>query len=137
AGCRSGAADGAASRRGGEASCRFASVSWRSRRRKGHLLRISTCRAETEASQVAPSASRLCAARQNTRMRKDVAGVWPVLATPFRPDGTPDEAGLRAIAGYALAAGVDGVVYPGVASEYESLRAAERARLVDVVAHAV
>src|SRR5205085_8494686 len=55
----------------------------------------------------------------------------------FRPDGTPDEAGLRAIAGYALAAGVDGVVYPGVASEYESLTAAERARLVDVVAQAV
>jgi 4-hydroxy-tetrahydrodipicolinate synthase len=50
-------------------------------------------------------------------MRKEVTGVWPVLATPFQPDGTPDEAGLRAIVRYALAAGVDGVVYPGVASE--------------------
>ena len=69
-------------------------------------------------------------------MQKDVAGVWPVLATPFGPDGAADEAGLRAIVRYALAAGVDGVVYPGVASEYESLAPAERKRLVDVVADA-
>jgi 4-hydroxy-tetrahydrodipicolinate synthase len=70
-------------------------------------------------------------------MRKEVTGVWPVLATPFQPDGTPDEAGLRAIVRYALVAGVDGVVYPGVASEYESLAPEERARLVDVAADAV
>ena len=69
-------------------------------------------------------------------MRKLVAGVWPVLPTPFHPDGTPDEAGLAAVTAYALAAGVDGVVYPGVASEYESLTPAERTRLVDVVAQA-
>lgn len=69
-------------------------------------------------------------------MQKDVAGVWPVLATPFRSDGAPDEAGLRAIVRYALAAGVDGVVYPGVASEYESLAPGERVRLVDIVAEA-
>jgi len=69
-------------------------------------------------------------------MQKDVAGVWPVLATPFGPDGAADEAGLRAIVRYALAAGVDGVVYPGVASEYESLAPAERERLVEVVADA-
>jgi 4-hydroxy-tetrahydrodipicolinate synthase len=67
----------------------------------------------------------------------DVAGVWPVLATPFDPDGAPDEAGLRAIVRYAVGAGVDGVVYPGVASEYESLRPTERERLVDVVADAL
>jgi len=67
-------------------------------------------------------------------MRKDVAGVWPVLATPFHPDGSPDETGLGAVARYAIAAGVDGVVYPGVASEYAALSAAERERLVEVVA---
>ena len=65
---------------------------------------------------------------------RNVSGVWPVLPTPFRPDGTPDEEGLAAVAAYALAAGVDGVVYPGVASEYEMLTPQERTRLVDVVA---
>ncbi|MFO1317834.1 MAG: dihydrodipicolinate synthase family protein [Burkholderiales bacterium] len=61
-------------------------------------------------------------------------GVYPVLATPFHPDGSPDEAGLRAIARYAIGAGADGVVYPGVASEYDTLSADERTRLSDVVA---
>jgi 4-hydroxy-tetrahydrodipicolinate synthase len=63
-----------------------------------------------------------------------LAGVFPVLCTPFRPDGAPDEAGLVAIARYALDAGVDGVVFPGVASEFESLTPDERLRLSDLVA---
>jgi 4-hydroxy-tetrahydrodipicolinate synthase len=67
-------------------------------------------------------------------MAKLVAGVWPVLPTPFTAAGTPDEAGLAAVTSYALRAGVDGVVYPGVASEYDQLTPAERTRLVDVVA---
>jgi 4-hydroxy-tetrahydrodipicolinate synthase len=61
-------------------------------------------------------------------------GVFPVLATPFNADLSPDEPGLRAIARYAIEAGVDGIVYPGVASEYDTLTIDERLRLVDVVA---
>lgn len=61
-------------------------------------------------------------------------GVFPVLATPFLPDGSPDAAGLSAIARYAIAAGVDGLVYPGFASEVEALTAAERTALSDLVA---
>ena len=61
-------------------------------------------------------------------------GVFPVLATPFHPDGSPDHAGLRAIARYAIGAGADGLVYPGVASEYDTLSAEERKRLSDIVA---
>jgi 4-hydroxy-tetrahydrodipicolinate synthase len=64
-----------------------------------------------------------------------LAGVFPVLATPFNPDGTPDEAGLAAIARYVIGAGADGVVFPGVASEYEMLTPEERTRLSDVVAN--
>jgi 4-hydroxy-tetrahydrodipicolinate synthase len=63
-----------------------------------------------------------------------LAGVFPVLATPFRPDGAPDEAGLRAIARYVIGSGADGVVFPGVASEFETLTSAERDRLSDLVA---
>ena len=54
-----------------------------------------------------------------------VSGVWPVLATPFLPDGTPDEAGLAAVARYALGSGVDGVVYPG---RRERIRVADAGR---------
>ena len=63
-----------------------------------------------------------------------LAGVFPVLATPFSADGRPDEAGLVAVTRYAIDAGCDGVVYPGVASEVDTLTPAERARLTDVVA---
>jgi 4-hydroxy-tetrahydrodipicolinate synthase len=61
-------------------------------------------------------------------------GVFPVLATPFNADLSPDEPGLRAIARYAIEAGADGVVYPGIASEHDTLAMEERVRLVDVVA---
>lgn len=61
-------------------------------------------------------------------------GVFPVLATPFNADLSPDERGLRAIARYAIEAGADGIVYPGVASEYDTLTMDERLHLVDVVA---
>lgn len=61
-------------------------------------------------------------------------GVFPVLATPFNEDGSPSEADLMAIVDYAVAAGVDGVTYPGVASEFEQLKDGEREHLVELVA---
>src|SRR5437773_2125642 len=67
-------------------------------------------------------------------MRAALHGVFPVLATPFNADLSPDEDGLCAIARYAIDSGADGIVYPGVASEYDTLTMNERARLVDVVA---
>ena len=63
-----------------------------------------------------------------------LGGVLPVLATPFAPGGEPDAEGLRRIARYAIAAGADGVVYPGVASEYDMLGPDERSRLTAIVA---
>ena len=66
--------------------------------------------------------------------KSGLAGVFPVLATPFHPDGSPDEDGLRAIARYVIASGADGIVFPGVASEFETLTSAERDRLSDLVA---
>jgi 4-hydroxy-tetrahydrodipicolinate synthase len=61
------------------------------------------------------------------------AGVFPVLPTPFQADGQPDEQGLRKLVRYLLAAGVDGMTYPGVASEVAQLTPAERQRLFAVV----
>ena len=63
-----------------------------------------------------------------------LSGVFPVLATPFLADGSVDAEGLRSIARYAITSGADGVVYPGVASEYETLALEERMRLTDIVA---
>jgi dihydrodipicolinate synthase/N-acetylneuraminate lyase len=66
-----------------------------------------------------------------------IHGVCPVLATPFGADGAPDAEGLRRVVEFAIAAGADAVVYPGVASEVGELTDAERERLLDVVAAAV
>jgi len=49
-------------------------------------------------------------------------GVFPVLATPFNADFSPDERGLRAIARYAIEAGADGIVHvanQGIATWYD------------------
>src|SRR5438046_4032137 len=81
-----------------------------------------------EAVDVVPCSAAQCA------MPAALRGVFPVLATPFNADLAPDERGLRAIARYAIEAGADGIVYPGVASEYDTLTMDECAGLVDIVA---
>jgi dihydrodipicolinate synthase/N-acetylneuraminate lyase len=70
-------------------------------------------------------------------MSAPIQGVCPVLATPFDAGGAPDPDALARIVEFVLAAGADAVVYPGVASEVEQLSAAERDRLLDVVAATV
>ena len=62
-----------------------------------------------------------------------LSGVFPVLPTPFDAAGQPDVAGLRRLVRYLLACGVDGITYPGVASEVAQLGADERRTLTDVV----
>ncbi|TQN60542.1 dihydrodipicolinate synthase family protein [Agrobacterium tumefaciens] len=64
-------------------------------------------------------------------------GILPVLPTPFLADGGIDEAGMKRLVVFALDKGVDGVVFPGFASEVEALNAAERATLLKIVVNAV
>jgi len=59
-----------------------------------------------------------------------LGGVLPVLPTPFGADGAPDVAAFLRLADFAIAAGADGVVFPGMASEVETLTPDERAALV-------
>jgi 4-hydroxy-tetrahydrodipicolinate synthase len=59
-----------------------------------------------------------------------ITGVFPVLPTPFTVEGPPDKQAFLRLADFAREAGVDGVVFPGMASEVETLTAAERAELV-------
>ncbi|MGI2034018.1 dihydrodipicolinate synthase family protein [Rhizobium panacihumi] len=60
-------------------------------------------------------------------------GILPVLPTPFLANGSVDEAGMSRLVQFALEQGVDGVVFPGFASEVESLDADERAGLLKIV----
>ena len=68
---------------------------------------------------------------------RPIAGVCPVLATPFDDDGVPDAPGLARIAEFAIRCGADALVYPGVASEVEQLSDSERNALLDVLATAI
>lgn len=59
-----------------------------------------------------------------------LTGVFPVLPTPFTPADVVDEAAFLRLIDFAVDAGVDGIVYPGMASEVETLSATERGLMV-------
>jgi len=61
---------------------------------------------------------------------KKIQGVFPVLCTPFSDNGDIVHKDFEAIIDYVLACGASGCVYPGVASEVETLTAIERRDLV-------
>lgn len=65
--------------------------------------------------------------------RPSLTGVFPVLPTPFDAQGRPDADSLRRLAEYLIRCGVDGMTYPGVASEVGQLTPDERQALLDVV----
>ena len=70
-------------------------------------------------------------------MTTGLKGILPVLPTPFLADGSVDVAGMSRLVRFALDQGVDGVVFPGFASEVENLDAEERAQLLKVVVDGV
>ena len=70
-------------------------------------------------------------------MTTKLSGAFPVLCTPFRPDGSIDEADFLAVIDFALEAGADGLVYPGVASEVDTLTPDERRSQVALLAKRV
>lgn len=67
-------------------------------------------------------------------MTKTLAGAFPVLPTLFRDDGAVDEADFLSVIDFAIESGVDGVVYPGVASEVDTLTPEERRSQVALLA---
>ncbi|MET0440266.1 MAG: dihydrodipicolinate synthase family protein [Devosia sp.] len=70
-------------------------------------------------------------------MTKSLAGAFPVLPTPFRDDGQIDTADFLSVIDFALESQVDGVVYPGVASEVETLTPEERQSQVSLLAERI
>ncbi|CAN7736616.1 dihydrodipicolinate synthase family protein [Variovorax paradoxus] len=65
--------------------------------------------------------------------RPSLTGVFPVLPTPFDAQGRPDADSLRRLVEYLIRCGVDGMTYPGVASEVGQLTPDERQALLGVV----
>ena len=64
---------------------------------------------------------------------RPIKGVFPVLPTPFDADKQPDRAALRVLVRYLLLSGVDGITFPGVASEVSELTQDERLSLTQLV----
>src|SRR5918995_1068360 len=62
-----------------------------------------------------------------------LSGVLPILPTIFTPKGGVDEAGTRRVVEYIIAAGARGIVFPGLASEYETLSRDERLHMTRVI----
>jgi 4-hydroxy-tetrahydrodipicolinate synthase len=66
-----------------------------------------------------------------------LSGVFPVLPTPFASDGAPDPQALARLIAFVVEAGADGLVYPGMASEVETLSPEERLAMVDALGRAL
>lgn len=60
-------------------------------------------------------------------------GVMPILPTIFDAQGRIDEAGTRNVLEYVIDAGADGVVFPGLASEYDTLSREERLHMTALI----
>ncbi len=66
-----------------------------------------------------------------------LSGVFPVLPTPFTPEGAVDPAAMGPLVEFVVGAGADGVVFPGMASEVETLSPEERLAMVRTVGAAL
>jgi 2-keto-3-deoxy-L-arabinonate dehydratase len=62
-----------------------------------------------------------------------LSGVLPILPTIFSPSGAIDEAGTRRVVEYIIASGAQGIVFPGLASEYETLSRDERLHMTRLI----
>ena len=59
----------------------------------------------------------------------ELSGVIPILPTIFDAGGAIDEVGTRRVVEYIIGVGADGIVFPGLASEYDMLSREERLRM--------
>lgn len=62
-----------------------------------------------------------------------LSGVLPILPTIFTESGAIDEAGTQRIVEYIIRAGARGIVFPGLASEYDTLSRDERLHLTRLI----
>lgn len=67
------------------------------------------------------------------RSSQKLSGIFPVIPTLFRDDDSLDFEAQRKVVQFALQSGAHGVVFPGVASEYNFLTPEERGQLMQLV----
>lgn len=67
-------------------------------------------------------------------MSTDLAGVYPIVPTIFHGDGSLALDEQRRVVDWMVACGADGVVFPGVASEFDQLSEPERMELAALIA---
>lgn len=63
--------------------------------------------------------------------KREIRGVYPVVSTPFRPDGAVDHAGIERVIEAQIDRGIHGVVLFGIAAEFYKLGDEERERIVE------
>ena len=78
----------------------------------------------------------VAAAAFPTVSAKPLRGVFPIMATPFTAEGTVDFEDLENETRWLDRCGVQGLVWPQLASEYMTLSKAERLRGMEVIARA-
>lgn len=64
---------------------------------------------------------------------QDIKGILPVLPTPFADNGSVDLDAMEKVTRFCIDAGASGLVFPGVASEYDHLSTEEQTELLKVV----
>jgi 4-hydroxy-tetrahydrodipicolinate synthase len=69
----------------------------------------------------------------NEEKMAGLSGVLPVLPTVFDSQGAIDVQGMHRVIEYIIGAGAHGVVYPGLASEYDCLSRDERRQMTRMV----
>jgi 4-hydroxy-tetrahydrodipicolinate synthase len=69
--------------------------------------------------------------------QSSLGGVFPVLPTVFTESGDIDGDGMRSVVDYVVASGADGLVFPGLASEYDMLTFDEREEVIGLIGVAV
>ena len=76
-------------------------------------------------------------ATADTAEEGTLRGVVPIPVTTFGSDGALDLAGLRSQVEFCIGHGADGILYPGVVSEFYTLTDEERRTAVETVVDAV
>jgi 4-hydroxy-tetrahydrodipicolinate synthase len=69
--------------------------------------------------------------------QSSLGGVFPVLPTVFTDRGDIDGDGMRSVVDYVVASGAGGLVFPGLASEYDMLTLDEREEVIGLIGAAV
>lgn len=62
-----------------------------------------------------------------------LSGVLPILPSIFTASGAIDEMGTRRVLDYIVASGAGGIVFPGLASEYDTLSREERVHMTRLI----